>query len=59
MIIPIEVDMTVAESTQQFDMAVAESVHAFDMSIAAPFIVAPIPSNYGRIDWNGSVITVS
>ena len=57
--IPIVVDMTVAESTQRFDMEVSESIHAFNMTVAAPFIVAPIPSNYGRIDWNGSIITVS
>lgn len=56
---PIRVEMTVAESTQQFNVTVAENVHSFDVGIAAPFIVAPIPSNYGKIDWNGSVITVS
>ena len=57
--IPIVVEMTVAESQQRFDLTVAESIHAFDVAVAAPFVVAPIPSNYGRIDWNGSVITVS
>ena len=27
--------------------------------MTADFIVNPIPSNYGRITWNGSVLTVS
>lgn len=57
--IPVMVDMTVAESTQQFTVSVAQSVHSYDMTVAAQFVVAPIPSNYGRISWNGSIITVS
>ena len=28
-------------------------------SVLANIIVNPIPSNYGRITWNGSVLTVS
>ena len=27
--------------------------------MAHPLVVNPIPSNYGRIDWNGSTLTVS
>lgn len=27
--------------------------------MAHPLVVDPIPSNYGRIDWNGAILTVS
>lgn len=29
------------------------------MRMSRPLTVNPIPSNYGRIDWNGAILTVS
>ena len=92
MTLPIQVNMTVSESVQQFACAVSESIERFALTCqeivahgtpsytgvyeATPsavtqtfetdgyrmtqnFVVNPIPSNYGLITWNGSVITVS
>ena len=59
MSLPIHVNMTVAQSSQQFDMTVAATSISFSMTVAAPFVVAPIPKNYGLITYNGSILTVS
>lgn len=56
---PIQVKMTVAQSSQQFDMSVAANTMSLSMTVAAPFVVAPIPKNYGLITYNGSILTVS
>lgn len=34
-------------------------LHTMDYKLSANVIVNPIPSNYGRITWDGSVLTVS
>lgn len=92
-IIPVVVEMTVAESVQAYSFEVAQEALAFELDIGTSIqvvsgqhyegptevipteetqtlqtqglfmdqdiTVAPIPSNYGRITWNGSVLTVS
>ena len=37
----------------------AQVVHIDGLRAAHDIIIEPIPSNYGLITWNGSVITVS
>ena len=93
MILPITVDITVAESEQQFDLTVEELSNVVSVSVETPvvtstvsdydgeyditptdtaqtfstngkrvlhdFVVEPIPSNYGKITYNGSILTVS
>lgn len=34
-------------------------IRTAETNVRSDIIVHPIPSNYGRISWNGSVITVS
>ena len=43
----------VTPSAQEQVLATAETILYHDV------VVAPIPSNYGLITWNGSIITVS
>lgn len=44
-------EVTPTEATQTFNTTFK--------STTQDFIVNPIPTNYGRISWNGSVLTVS
>lgn len=44
-------EATPTQSTQTFPTK--------DKGMAQDFVVNPIPSNYGLITWNGSVLTVS
>jgi len=37
----------------------AQTVHTSGKSLAGDITVNPIPSNYGLVTWNGSVLTVS
>lgn len=93
MTLPIRIDITVAESVQQYDLTVVETNIPIQIEAGTPivastvsdydgeydvtpssvvqvfatngkkmnhdFVVEPIPSNYGLITWNGSIITVS
>lgn len=36
-----------------------QTVHTAGTRLAENITINPIPSNYGRITWNGSVLTVS
>lgn len=44
-------EVTPTDSTQTFATS--------GLTMTADFVVNPIPSNYGLITWNGSVLTVS
>ena len=57
--IPYQINMTVAETQNRCDITVATTTHSYELSLSAPFVVAPIPHNYGLITYNGSIITVS
>ena len=36
-----------------------QTIPIADKTATADIIIKPIPSNYGKISWNGSVLTVS
>lgn len=36
-----------------------QTVHTAGLLVDADIVIDPIPSNYGRITWNGSFLTVS
>lgn len=36
-----------------------QTLHTQSLFVDSDIIINPIPSNYGRITWNGSVLTVS
>lgn len=36
-----------------------QTLQTADMAVLQNIVVNPIPSNYGRITWNGSTLTVS
>lgn len=51
-----------AEYEGSYEATPSDSEQVFQtegFSMAHDFIVHPIPSNYGLIQWNGTVITVS
>lgn len=39
--------------------AEAQTLHTTNRILTEDIIIDPIPSNYGRITWDGSIITVS
>lgn len=45
------VEITPSEETQ--------ILHTENLALLSDIIINPIPSNYGLISWNGSVLTVS
>lgn len=36
-----------------------QTVHTAGLLVDADIVIDPIPSNYGRITWNGAVLTVT
>lgn len=36
-----------------------QTVHTAGLTVDADIVIDPIPSNYGRITWNGAVLTVT
>ena len=36
-----------------------QTIHTANFVVGRDIIVAPIPSNYGLVTWNGSVLTIS
>lgn len=56
---PIVVDMTVAADEVVFPCEVTADTIVFPVTLSTQIVVNAIPSNYGLITWNGSVLTVS
>lgn len=56
---PIVVPMTVSVDSAVFPMSLHSNVQTFNMSVDSHIEYAKIPTYYGLITYNGSVITVS
>lgn len=56
---PLHVDVAVEETQTEFCVTVADNTESYRLTLDVPLIVRPVPSNYGRIDWNGAYLTVS
>ena len=62
----IDSAVQIVETTDMYDGAYdvtpsgeAQMLFTENKIMAANVVINPIPSNYGRITWNGSVLTVS
>lgn len=56
---PIVVDMTVATDEVVFPVDIAADTIVYPVTLSTQIVIDAIPSNYGLITWDGSILTVS